>query len=354
MKKILIISENQFGYLMDTYYMCKYLKSKLDITIICEDNGKLKREMSNIKVIYKKLGNNFLFKHLKLVYECYKFCKRRNDIDIILIDRFRFCFFLLFFIKKEKVILDIRTVSISKNKVKQFLNDLELIISAKFFKYVSVIDKNIASKLRLKKYFILPLGAEEIITRENNDKKFFNLFYIGTLNLREISKTIEGFGLFLKKYKINSIYYIVGDGSKEEIEKIKKAIIQNNLIENVIFLGRKEHEELKEIYMKTSVGISFIPKTAYFNYQPPTKTFEYLVNGLICLATNTQANKNIIDEETGVLCDDNPKDFFIKLEKIYLNFSNYQLKKIQDKSKKYLWSYIVKEYYEVLFLKKIF
>lgn len=343
MKKILIVSENQFGYLIDTYYLCKYLNEKLEITVLCQDENKKKRNIENVSIIYKNIGNNFILKHLKLIYECYKLFKKKK-YDFVFIDKFRFCFFLTFLINRKKLILDIRTVSINKNKIKQWLNDFELKINTKFFKNISIINKEIALKFKLKKYFLLPLGAEKIVER-NSKEKNFNLFYIGTLYLRNIEKTIEGFFYFLDKYKIESMYYIVADGTQEEIEKIMVTIKNYKLEKMVLFLGRKEHSEIKELLLNSSIGVSFVPKTSYFENQPPTKTYEYLVNGMICIGTDTNANKKIINEENGVLCNDNAKDFAQKLEYLYLNREKYDLCQIQKKSEKYLWKNIMEKYF---------
>lgn len=342
MKKLLIVSENQFGYLMDTYYLCKYLNNKLDITILCQDENKKKRSLKNINIIYQNIGNNFIFKHFKLISECYKLLKKEN-YDFIFIDKFRFCFFLSFLINKEKLILDIRTVSINNNKLKQYLNDCELKLNTKFFKNISIINKETALKFKLKKYFLLPLGADKLIERSNN--KRFNLFYIGTLNLRNIEKTIEGFYYFIKKNKTQSIYYIVGSGNKNEIKKILSTIEKFGLEKRVLFLGRKEHSEIKELLLDSCIGVSFVPKTLYFNNQPPTKTLEYLVNGMICIGTDTDANKKIINSENGILCDDNARDFSEKLEYIYKNIKKYDLSDIQKKSEKYLWKDVMENYF---------
>lgn len=344
MKKLLIISENQFGYLMDNYYACKYLKDDIKITVLCQDTGNFKRNMDNVEVYYRKIKGNFLIKHLKFIIDCYKFYKK-NSYDIVFIDKFRFSFLFSFLIENKKLILDIRTVSINKNKIKQWLNDLELKLNTKFFKNISVIDEKVALNLKIKKYFLLPLGSEKLVER-TNEREDFNLFYIGTLKLRNIEKTIEGFYYFLKKCNAKSNYYIVGDGNNKEIDILLETINKYNIKERVFFLGRKEHSEIKELLLKSKVGVSFIPKTTYFENQPPTKTYEYLVNGLICIGTNTEANKKIINGSNGVLCDDNAVDFSKKLEYLYVNLKNYNQKKIQETSEKYLWKNIIDTYFK--------
>lgn len=343
-KKILIITENQFGYLIDTYYICKYSKQKFDIYVICQDENKKRKNLTGIKIIYENIGQNFIFKHLRLIYKAWLVI-RKEKFDIIFIDRFRFCFLLLLLAKNSKIILDIRTVSIAKKRISRLLNDLELKLNVKFFKNISVINQETAKKLKIRNYFILPLGAEKLIKniKENNE---INLFYIGTLYLRKIEETIEGVYYFFRKYKIENMkYFIVGDGSKDDINKIKEYIEKYNLKDKVIFLGRKEHDEVINILENSKIGIAFIPKTEYYMYQPPTKVYEYLVNGLICLGTSTEANKKLINDFNGKLCEDNSLDFFKKLEEIYLNIKNYSKIEISRNSEKYSWKKVVEEYF---------
>ena len=57
--------------------------------------------------------------------------------------------------------------------------------------------------------------------------------------------------------------------------------------------------------------------TKFYDIQTPTKTFEYIISGLFCIATNTTANKNLINKDNGILCDDNATSFSNALMKLY-------------------------------------
>ncbi len=52
MKKLIIISQEQFGYHIDTYYYCKYLRDEFDIDYICWDQGLPKMDMTRVRVYY--------------------------------------------------------------------------------------------------------------------------------------------------------------------------------------------------------------------------------------------------------------------------------------------------------------
>jgi len=42
----------------------------------------------------------------------------------------------------------------------------------------------------------------------------------------------------------------------------------------------------------------------YYDCQPATKTFEYILSGMVCIATSTYENKKLINNINGVLCND--------------------------------------------------
>ncbi|MEJ2622235.1 MAG: hypothetical protein P8163_18885, partial [Candidatus Thiodiazotropha sp.] len=55
-KRIVIIAMAQFGYHIDTYYYCKYLKLKYDITYIGWNHGHNQIKMEGVKVILVPRG----------------------------------------------------------------------------------------------------------------------------------------------------------------------------------------------------------------------------------------------------------------------------------------------------------
>ena len=87
--------------------------------------------------------------------------------------------------------------------------------------------------------------------------------------------------------------------------------------------------------------MSYIPLTQYFNFQPPTKTFEYLSSGMITIATSTAENISVINERNGILIRDNEDSLFEGLRILYNNKNNYNSFQIQDNSSQYSWENIV-------------
>lgn len=111
----------------------------------------------------------------------------------------------------------------------------------------------------------------------------------------------------------------------------------------VHYIGRKKYTEFHDFFEKANVGISYVPKTRFYNNQPPTKIYEYLLAGLICIATSTDANKKIVNTQNAILCNDTTYDFFLALEKLYQTRDNFSFDYIKKSMKKYLWNNIVDE-----------
>src|SRR5699024_2778090 len=155
-----------------------------------------------------------------------------------------------------------------------------------------------------------------VISTIDKDFSTLNLLYVGTLNNRNITQTIEGLSIFLKnnpKVKNITTYDIVGDG--DEYSQLMALVDKLSLNHIVKFHGRVPHFKLKMFFDRCNVGISYIPITEYYNYQPPTKTFEYILSGIPCIATQTFENQSLVVADNGILCEDTPVGFSKALKK---------------------------------------
>ena len=83
--------------------------------------------------------------------------------------------------------------------------------------------------------------------------------------------------------------------------------------------------------------------TDYYDHQPPTKTYEYILSGLVCVATSTYSNKKIITPTNGILHQDNAASFQNALETMLKNKEQYDSQLIRESLHKYQWENIIKE-----------
>lgn len=339
-KKILIIGKSQFGYLVDYYYWCKYLSAYYSITYIGFLTNIHKVAIENVKILHfthhtSKLRN--IFDYFRgIIYELSK-----TKYELIIVNYFHLCFLLPLIFRKKKFILDIRTGFLTDNKyIRNFQNNM-IKLSSLFFCYTTIISESLAHKLRLKSFIVVPLGANKISNTHKNYNKL-HLLYVGTLQKRRIHETIEGFVKFKEKYpNVDIIYSIIGEGKEEDEKKINNCISAHEIENQVIYYGGIPHHALEQYFFRANVGISYIPITPYYDNQPPTKTYEYLLSGLICIATSTKENGKIVNEQNGLLIKDNSMDFFRGLENVYVNRLNFKTETIIASVRDCTWEKIV-------------
>lgn len=347
MKKLIFIGVPQYGYQIDYYNYCKYLGNKYDITYICIDQGRAKIKENGANVIY--LDKEYKKSKIKFTIKCSKIISEIHPNLVFINNYFGAPLLLLISkIKSEKFVLDIRSMSVSKNYFKRLIIDMRTKIQSRIFTNLTVVSDGIKKKhfQNYKNCWIVPVGTQSITKPSNifQKNKELNLIYVGTLNGRNITQTVEGVDKFLKRRsEIDLKYRIIGYGDDRAIKELESTIYELGLKQKVNYLGYIENEKLERYMLKSDLGVSYIPLTSYYEYQPPTKTFEYLQFGLPVIATSTYENEKIINEDNGVLISDNSDSFSEGIEKILDKSKMYSAIKIKHSSENFTWENIVRE-----------
>lgn len=340
MKKILFIDKNPYGNLVDTYKYCLYLQDKYEITYVCIDYGYTKINPGRVHVVYVPNVNCKLFRGLTFSILALYYALINNGF--IFVSYYQGCDFLKRILFWKRMHVDIRTLSVASdaNVREEWNNTLNRAILR--FDSISFITEGVRNQLNIpegKETYIIPLGADAISVSDKNFS-YLNLLYVGTLNNRRIIDTLVGFHRFLLKHPNKGAHYIIiGDG--EELQEIKKYVSENNLSNQVDIKGKIPYTELKPYFDKCNIGVSYIPITDYYQHQPPTKTYEYIMSGLYCLATRTIENQRIVDESNGCLHEDNAESFSEALEKTMSLLSTLNSDVIKDTLKGHTWGGIV-------------
>ncbi len=314
---IVMICTQQFGYHIDIYQYGKCLKDKYSFHYICMNEGKPKISMNDVNVIYLNNTNSLSFakNSLKILYKI-------SGKFILFINWFPFCSLLQFYRNNSNKILDIRTGSVRSNYFIRNLKNLILMMDSMFYQNKSFVSKGLMEKYRVfmfgKTPHLLPLGAQISNLKPSLLNNKIKMVYVGTFQNRNLEKSICGVCKFKNENQSIDIEYVIyGSGSDNTINNIKNKIDEYNANDYIKLNGYLLHEELYSVLSRFNVGLSFIPKTKYFDVQPPTKTFEYIAAGLITVATNTQANKEIIiDGSNGILIEDSSEGVYEGLQKI--------------------------------------
>lgn len=344
-KRVLFISPNQFGYLTDYYYFAKYLREDFDLDFICFDRGLPKRNLRRVRVDYVSFGGSKWMRHLRWLLSIRKRLKAQK-YDLVFLESHKHNLLIRFLLGRRKCILDIRTGAVTRNSRTNLIQNLRLKLDTLFFRNVSILSLKLREYLKLNenKSHHLPLGAE-IVNGQIKDYETLKLLYVGSLSQRDIDKTVNGFAHFYGSLteKKGITYDIFGFGTKAEEENLRKQIVKLKLEKVVCFHGRKNHDEIIPYYESCTVGVSFVPKTIYYNFQPPTKTFEYVLAGMVCVATSTYENSHLINQTNGVLCEDSAESFTDALVRIYNKRDKYCHKEIISSLSKNSWENIVKK-----------
>jgi len=339
-KKLLIVTQDQFGYHIDPYEFAKRLGKYYEVTFYCWDYGRPRIELGGVRVIYMSRKGNILTRNFRFRFKLLKLIRRQFDYV-----------FAVYFVGvsiahlaggKHALICDVRTGNVSENGWSRTLFNALLYLELFTFRNKTIISHSLAKKIGVRNYHHLPLGAN-LVSLEGKNFEEFTLFYVGTLTGRYMENTVRGFGLFYHKFKdrIKCKYIIVGSGIEEDMKKIHDAIEEFHLQDVVILNGYIPHDQLVPLLREANIGVSYIPITDYFDCQPPTKTYEYLLSGMAVLATATQENKEVINKDNGVLVDDTPQALAEGLQLLYENRFSYDALSIQQEARQYSWENIV-------------
>lgn len=341
-KKLLIIAPYQFGELTDCYYWAKYATlAGWNVTYIgyrYHQRGIQERSFPRVRVVGVMHSKNRILHGLKFLGAILKELFFHNHNNVI-VCRFPRCELIPLLFPKRNIVLDVRTLSVAPNEVARKKADDELRHIMKSFKTTSVISKGVGDKLGGGRP-ILPLGAEPL-SMIAKDFSYIRLFYIGTFNNRNLSQFIEGLSLYQKKYGDNTVTFdVVGGGSFEE-EKLINNTIASTGVAGVTLHGYLNHDEAHQFFDKCNVGVCYVPVTEYYQHQPPTKLYEYLLSGMAAISTNTVSNMEVMTELNGVVIKDTPESVCEGLERISIGMKNFSSKQIIEGAAKYHWSNIV-------------
>jgi glycosyltransferase involved in cell wall biosynthesis len=349
--RLVVIQRKQFGYHTDSYKLACYLKNDFDITFVCFDGSQARFEKQRIRVHYVDSRGHKFFRALRLIRSCVRVISEAQGAQIFLV-YFPFCS-LVPIITRRKITLDFRTGCVSRKWYARKAWDMLARVESFFFSRVSVISEGLRRNLRLRpaKSFVVPLGAD-VISAVPKEFDIPRLFYIGTFNNRHLEQTLEGVSLFLQHYpelRDELRYDIVGFGWRNEEEYLRQTAFRLGLKDNVHFHGQLSHEKALRFFDECNIGVAYVPMTKYYDHQPPTKTYEYILSGMPVIATAITENARIVHDGNGVLCDDTPDSFAQALSLCLSRFTEYESNVIRSTLSDCTWMKIADQFRKQIF-----
>lgn len=342
MNRLLIISKEQFGYHTDIYKWCEHLRNHYRIRLVCF-GGKQKKHIKNVKVCYvPHIGNRIVKGALYIIVSLFHIFFNKG---ITIVCNFNGCGIFKKVFPRKRMILDIRTLGVIRDKELRAKEDEDTRRTAELYDFTTIISEGTRDKIKLEKEksAILPLGAD-IMSQKNKCFDSLRLLYVGTLQDRDIDKTIIGLSLLLKKHpNIDIKYDIIGSGFNNEVNILRELAKDLGLEKLVTLHGYMHHDELQFFYDNCNIGVSFVPITEFYDHQPVTKTYEYILSGIYTIATETISNKQIINKDNGFLIKDTPESFAKGIEHIISNQKKLNSDTIRNTLTDSQWETIVNQ-----------
>lgn len=344
-RNLLIIHRAQYGYHTDVYKWCTYLREDYNISTLSFD-GKPRIYTEGVRNLYvssKIRGRTFR----GLVFIARAIITILFFKGIVIVCYFPHCNIIGLLFGRRRILLDFRTMSILPNENLRAEENRLIKKAAKSFNSISAISEGVARQLCLgeKKVSILPLGADSVFTGEK-DYHELHLLYVGTFDYRHLEQTIIGFKLALDELPDSALvtYDIVGDGRHGELQEYMNLVDSLELHGTVRLHGYVQHDDLDVFYERCNVGVSYVPMTEWFDYQPVTKTFEYGLSGLFTIATKTYSNEQVITSGNGLLIEDTARSFADAIKQLYFCREGISSSEIRLSMRAYSWDRIVNNY----------
>lgn len=342
-KRILILSQAQYGSVIAPYQYTRYLKDRFDFTYLCWDYGSKRVEEPDVSVVYVSRGGRKATRLLRFIHEALREITK-GRYDLVFVVYFQGAFLLPLLARRERMVLDIRTGYIRASGFQRWLNNALITFETFFFKHVTILADSLREDLHIpaRKCCLVPLGAEHA---EFPPKSFedLRLLYVGTLERRFIEKTVVGFSRFCEEMRgcRNMSYVIVGGGRPVDKQRLQEAIEQSPCANSVHYVGWVDHKDLGKYFHEANIGVAFVPLEDRYQAQPATKVFEYLLAGMPVIATKTRENVKSINDTNGVLVSDTPEDFCHGLHALVEASHRYDSVSISRASRVYSWRHII-------------
>jgi glycosyltransferase involved in cell wall biosynthesis len=341
-QRLLVVSFEQFGYHTDTFEYCRYLSGRFEIVYLCPDQNLPRRSLSDIDVVYI---SQYPFGKVELgLMRAAARLLRRDRFDIAFLRRTKFSFLLRLCHPSTPMVFDIRSGSIEEGRLRRWTENALLRFNVVFFRNVTIISAGLARQLRIpRRAHVLPLGADRQPVADEPCRNELRLVYVGTFKNRRLERTVEGLGELVRRGTVNLPvrYTLVGFGSEEERTAIRNAAVATGLGDRVQVRGRVDHEDLPALLIEHNIGVAFTPRVPWFEHQPSTKVFEYLQSGLLCIATASAANREVISSINGVLVADSAEEFRRGLEEAIAKLPNWSPQEVAGSVRGHTWEAIV-------------
>lgn len=347
--RLLVIGRLPLGYLTHALKLCQYAAAVHEVHHLGFESPRYLKtvwkttEVPGVGVHTVSSKGGLLSRYARWIRQCVIHISR-EQWDCIYLYYFPTCSLLRLAFPKTSLVLDIRSGPVQASRIRRALSKVTLMLEVRCFRRVHVLSEGLRRQLRLSnRAAVIPLGADVLSVPEKRFESL-HLLYVGTFHGRRIQDTLLGFAKFCSRQTdIADIRYtIIGAEPRSEFEQLRRAAEDLGVSERVHFMGYVPHDALLPYLERANVGVSYVPITPYFDHQPPTKTFEYLLCGMPVVGTATAENRRVINDANGVLVADRPEDFCRGLFTLWSRRFEYDSNAVRASVASYAWDAIMK------------
>ena len=361
--KILVVYPGRFGFHVVSYFLCKYASRRHDVSYLGVAFSQTKNCNTSEKLPTVRVREHECKSGIFGRAEVLRIIKAEvvaGGYDVVFTAYIPGISLLKRFFRKSNVqaIVDIRSGFLAKSSLKRLLLNRILRFECRKFRYRTINSELLGSYLGFSRGEVteLPLGAEPVSSPARTFDGL-HLLYVGALSKRNVEITVRGLKAYVDRFGTRGVkkYDIVGAGSIEDERIIKDAIRDGGLEGIVEMHGYVSRENMGLFLQAANVGVSFVPMTPYYDMQPVTKSYEFLLAGLPLLATRTTQNIRHVNAANGVLIDDTAESVSQGLAKLASKFSEnaFDSDRIRKAFSMNSWGNVITEHY-VPYLEKVF
>ncbi|MBH0164080.1 glycosyltransferase [Fictibacillus sp. 7GRE50] len=270
--------------------------------------------MENATIPYWLTDSNHIPKHPLMDIKFFSFLKK-NNIPLGIFYRDIYWKFDEFYPLTGPKRAIMRTIFKMELSVYKKYADVIFLPSPYMNKYVGIDSQPVIS--------LPPGGVDKVLPTVPNNEPI-QAVYVGGINQRYgIYDVLEAFDTMNKdELKIKLILVC-----REAEFKVMKEHFTPYVNQPWLKLMHAHGEQLAQIYKEADFGIVPIKKDTYNNFAVAVKQFEYISYGLPIIATNCDAQRDLVESGNyGIIVDDNPASIKEGLEKMLDQDTRQQLR----------------------------
>jgi glycosyltransferase involved in cell wall biosynthesis len=286
----------------------------------------------------------FGFKANRLLSEIH----RNEGVDIVHIHAFPALGAVLRTTPQIPVVADIRGTAVS-NPVFELLSRLGLKVQRRLVDEVITVSEPVATHVfgPNSNVSIVPLGVDlakfdpATVTPIERDSSEITAVYVGHLHpSRDLDTLVEAVAVAVEKTPSLECLIIGNGDARPELEQIATA---RGVSDHIEFVGSVSHDEIPRWLASADIGLAYVADKPQYRHQPPIKTVEYLAAGLPVVATNTEGNRQFVDDRVGVLTDATGSAYGHGLNELTQALDRFSTTELRQTVKRYDYAHTVQE-----------